>query len=150
MKYMGSTGHSTYATSRKGNVNNETFGIPGASNFTGRVTPGKGIENAGANKVTLRLPSTGRQDIVFQFKLTKDNKLFVAGYDPNKPEAKAHIELSSSAPSLDKAAAVGSDSDKQNALKLKDMMAKSVKINESQLGAIANKLLSHKKSRENS
>ena len=145
---MGSTGHSLISSSRTGNVNTETFGITKAVNFTGNIPPGKGIDKPGSNKITLKVDSTDKEDIVFQFKLTKDNRLSINGYDPNQPEVKAHLIVSATNPSIDKAAAVGDKSDKNNATKLKKMFVKSQKINEGQLSAIAQKLLSAKRNKE--
>ena len=142
---MGSTGHSLISTSRQGNVNNETFGIPGAVNYTGRVPAGKGIEKVGSNKITLKVRSTGNQDIIFQFKLTKDNRMSINGFDPNKPESRAHLIVSATNPSIDKAAATGTKSDKTNADKLRRMFIKSQDINEGQLSQIAYKLLNAKR-----
>lgn len=146
---MGSTGHSLIATSRKGNVNTSNFGVIGAVPYTGRIPAGKGLENVGANKITLKVASTGKQDIIFQFKLTKDNRLSIKGFDPNHPESKAHLLVSSSNPSIDRAAAFGTSSDKLNAMKLKQMFTKSTKIDEGQLSQISQKLLSAKRNKEN-
>ena len=145
---MGSTGHSLISTSRRGNVNNETFGIPGAVNYTGRIPAGKGIEKVGANKITLKVRSTRNQDIIFQFKLTKDDRLSINGFDPNKPESRAHLIVSATNPSIDRAAAMGDKSDKNNASKLRMMFIKSQDINEGQLSQIANKLLDAKRNRK--
>ena len=142
---MGSTGHSLVSSSRRGNVNDETFGIRGAVNYTGGVPAGKGIDKPGSNKITLKVRSTGNQDIIFQFKITKDNRLSINGFDPNKPEMRAHLIVSASNPSIDRAAAAGTKTDKNNAIKLKQMFIKSQDINEGQLSAIAQKLLSAKR-----
>lgn len=144
---MGSTGHSLISTSRRGNVNNETFGIIGAVNYTGRIPEGKGIEKVGANKITLKVPSIGNQDIIFQFKLTKDDRLSINGYDPNRPESRAHLIVSATNPSIDAAAAAGDKSDKNNAEKLRKMFIKSQDINEGQLSEISHKLLSVKRNK---
>ena len=144
---MGSTGHSLVSSSRTGNVNTETFGIGGAVNYKGKIPPGKGIEDVGSNKITLKVNSTRKQDIIFQFKLTKDNRLSINGYDPNQPESRAHLIVSATAPSIDKVAASGSKSEKSNASKLKTMFTKSTEINEGQLYAIAQKLLSAKRNK---
>lgn len=145
---MGSTGHSLIKTSRRGNVNTETFGIHGAVNYTGKIPKGKGIEPVGSNKITLKVKSVGNQDIIFQFKLTKDNRLSINGYDPNRPESRAHLIVSAANPSIDRAAAEGDKSDKLNANKLRKMFIKSQDINEGQLSQISHKLLSAKRSKE--
>lgn len=142
---MGSTGHSLVRTSRRGNVNTETFGIHGAVNYTGRIPEGKGLEKVGSNKITLKVKSIGNQDIIFQFKLTKDNRLSISGYDPNRPESRAHLIVSAANPSIDVAAEEGTKSDKANALKLRKMFIKSQDIKEGQLSQISHKLLSAKR-----
>lgn len=144
---MGSTGHSLISTSRRGNVNTETFGIAGAVNYTGRIPEGKGLDKVGSNKITLKVRSLGNEDIIFQFKLTKDNRLSINGYDPNKPESRAHLIVSATNPSIDAAAAMGDKSDKNNAEKLKRMFIKSQDINEGQLSEISHKLLSAKRNK---
>ncbi len=144
---MGSTGHSLVSSSRTGNVNTETFGIGGAVNYKGKIPPKKGLEDVGSNKITLKVNSTDRQDIIFQFKITKDNRLSINGYDPNKPESRAHLIVSATAPSIDKVAVTGTKSEKTNATKLKAMFTKSTEINEGQLYAISQKLLSAKRKR---
>lgn len=145
---MGSTGHSLISTSRRGNVNDETFGIAGAVNYTGRIPAGKGLEKVGANKITLKVKSVGNQDIIFQFKLTKDNRLSINGFDPNRPESRAHLIVSATNPSIDNAAAVGTKADKNNAAKLRKMFIKSQDISEGQLSQISYKLLSAKRKKE--
>lgn len=142
---MGATGHGILKTSRTGDVNISVFGVAGAVNYKGKIPHGKGLESVGANKITLKVASTDKQDILFQFKLTKDNRLSINGYDPNMPESRAHLIVSATAPTL-------SDNDfdkseKREAQKLRIMMNKSTKMSESQLQAIANSLLQHKKER---
>ena len=142
---MGATGHGLFKTSRTGDVNTETFGISGAVNYKGKIPRGKGLEDVGANKITLKVNSSSKQDIYFQFKLTKDNRLSINGYDPNTPESRAHLIVSAVAPSL--AEPDFDKSEKREAQKLRVMMNKSTKISEAQLQMIANKLLQHKKNR---
>ena len=69
----------------------------------------------------------------------------INGFDPNQPESRAHLIVSASAPSIDRAALQGDKTDKVNATKLKQMFTKSTEINEGQLYAIAQKLLSAKR-----
>lgn len=145
MKRMGATGHGLFKYSRTGNVNTETFGIKGAVNYKGRIPRGKGLDDVGANKITLKVASDLPQDIYFQFKLTKNNKLSINGYDPNMPESRAHLIVSAIAPSL--AATDFDRSEEREAQKLRRMMAKSTKISEAQLQQIAARLLQHKKNR---
>lgn len=142
---MGSTGHSIYAHSRTGNVNDETFDIPGAVNFKGKVPANSGLSNVGANKITLKLPAGRESNILFQFKLIDDNKLMqITGYKNGVPEVKCKVAVDSGQPSLDRVIATGDKTEKSNALKMKDLMSKSSTISENQLGAIAQKLLRNK------
>ena len=78
---MGATGHGILKTSRTGDVNISVFGVAGAVNYKGKIPHGKGLESVGANKITLKVASTDKQDILFQFKLTKDNRLSINGYE---------------------------------------------------------------------
>ena len=142
---MGATGRGLFRTSRTGDVNTETFGIAGAVNYKGRIPRDKGLEDVGSTKITLKVNSTQKQDIYFQFKLTKDNRLSINGYDPNQPESRAHLIVSAQSPSL--AEPDFDKSEKREAQKLRVMMNKSTKISEAQLQMIANKLLQHKKDR---
>lgn len=142
---MGSTGHGIYKQSRSGNVNDETFGIGGAVNYKGKVPDGSGLSPVGANKITLKLPFGKQSNILFQFKLTKDDKLMqITGYKDGVPEVKCKVAVDSGQPSLDKVIATGNKTEKSNAIKMKDLMHKSSKIDEYQLGAIAQKLLRNK------
>lgn len=141
---MGSTGRGNYKTSRTGNVNDENFGIAGAVNFKGKIPTEAKLDPVGNNKVTLKVNSSGKQDIIFQFKLRKDNTMSIMAYDPNRG-VRSQIAVSSSSPSIERVIRTGSKTESRNALAIKDMMARSTKIDESQLGAIANKLLRNKK-----
>lgn len=142
---MGSTGHGIYHKSRTGNVNDETFGISEAVNFKGKVPEDSGLAPVGAGKITLKVPIGKQTNILFQFRLMKDNKLMqIIGYKDGVPEVKCKVAVDAGQPSLDKVIASGSKSEKNNAIKMKDLMNKSSQVNENQLGAIAQKLLRHK------
>ena len=142
---MGSTGHGIYNRSRTGNVNTETFGIDGAVNFKGKVPKGSGLDPVGSNKITLKLPAGRQSNIIFQFKLSKDSALMtIIGYKDGVPEVKCKVDVDSGHPSLDKVIAVGSKSEKLQAMKMKDLMHKSSTMSEDQLSAIANKLKKNK------
>ena len=139
---MGSTGHGIYNKSYKGNVNDETFGIKGAVNCTGKLPEDSNLEKPGNNKITLKVASDDKFDIIFQFKLTKDNKyMVITAHDPNTPPVKAKVNVESLNPSIDDVIATGSHNQQLQAIKIKDMFAKSTTIKESQLSAIVNKLL---------
>ena len=142
---MGSTGHGIYKKSNKGNVNDETFGIRGAVNFKGKVPADSGLSAPGSNKITLKLPTADKSNIIFQFKLTKDNKyMTIIGFRNSIPEVKCKVDVEAGNPSLDKLLANGSKAEKANALKMKDLMNKSSQVDENQLGSIAQKLLRKK------
>lgn len=142
---MGSTGHGKYQYSRGGNVNNENFGILNAVNFKGKVPTDSGLEPVGSNKITLKVPATDKSTILFQFKLSKDNKtMTIIGFKDGVPEVKCKVAVDSGQPSLDKVIATGSSAQKQQAIKMKDLFSKSTNVKENQLGAIAQKLLQNK------
>lgn len=146
---MGSTGHGLYKTSKTGNVNTETFGIPGAINYKGKVPAGKGLDPVGSNKITLKVPTLDKSNVLFQFKLAKDEKtMTITGFKDGVPEIKCKVAVDSGSPSLDKVMATGSKSEKLNAVKLKDLFNQSTEIKENQLGAIANKLIANHKKRK--
>lgn len=146
---MGSTGHGTYKTSRTGNTGTETFGIAGAVRYAGKVPENSGLEPVGNNKVTLKIEARDQTNIIFQFKLSKDGKnMVILGYNNSIPVVKCKVAVDAGSPSLDKLLATGSKSEKLNAVKMKDLFAKSTQIKESQLGSIAHKLLENKAKRE--
>jgi hypothetical protein len=72
----------------------------------------------------------------------------IIGYNNGNPVVKCKVAVDSGSPSLDRLLATGSKSEKLNAVKMKDLFAKSTTIKESQLSAIAHKLLENKAKRE--
>lgn len=146
---MGSTGHGTYQSSRSGNTGTETFGIAGAVRYTGKVPENSGLEPVGNNKVTLKLEARDKTNIIFQFKLSKDGEdMTIVGYNNAVPVVKCKVAVDAGSPSLDKLIAKGNRTERLNAVKMKDLFAKSTDIKESQLGSIAHKLLENKAKRE--
>lgn len=146
---MGSTGRGTYASRKGKKIDNETFGIKGATAFKGKVPEGKGLEPVSPNKITLKIPAGNNDNVLFQFKLSKNNKLMtIIGYKNGVPEVKCKVQVDAGQPSLDKVIATGSKSEKIQATKMKDLFAKSTEIKENQLGSIANALLRKKKVKE--
>lgn len=138
---MGSTGHGIYGVGRNGAVDSETFGIPGAVNYKGKVPSGSGLEKVGSNKITLKVPDGREANIIFQFKLSKDKKFMqIIGYRDGVPEVKADVDVDAGYPSLDRVIAGGNKSERNQAIKMKNLMNQSTKVDESQLGAIANAL----------
>lgn len=144
---MGSTGHSLIGQSRTGNVNTETFGIVGAVNFKGKLPKASGMDKVGNNKITLKVKSTDKLDILYQFKLTKDNRLSVSAFDPNTSTSATAV-LNGPQVSLNSALRTGLNKDRQNVNKIRSMMAKSSVIGDGQLQAIANKLSDNRRKGE--
>lgn len=146
---MGSTGHGIYKTSKTGNTGTETFGIAGAVRYAGKVPGDSGLEPVGNNKITLKLEARDKSNILFQFKLTKSgDEMIILGYNNSVPVVKCKVAVDAGSPSLDKLLATGNRTEKLNAVKMKDLFAKSTSIKESQLGSIAHKLLENKAKRE--
>ena len=146
---MGSTGHGLYKSSRSGNTGTETFGIAGAVRYTGKVPEDSGLEPVGNNKITLKLEAKDKSNILFQFKLTKDGEnMIIVGYNNSMPVVKCKVAVDSGQPSLDKLLVTGNRTERINAVKMKDLFAKSTQVKESQLGQIAHKLLENKAKRE--
>ena len=142
---MGSTGRGTAGFRRPEQTSDETFGIKGAIPFKGKIPDNSGLEPVGSNKITLKIPATDGSNILFQFKLTKDNKyMTIIGYKNGVPEVKCKVQVDAGQPSLDKVMATGTASAKAQAVKMKDLFAKSTEVKEYQLGAIAQELLTDK------
>ena len=146
---MGSTGHGLYKSSKSGNTGTETFGIAGAVRYTGKVPENSGLEPVGNNKITLKLEAKDKSNILFQFKLTKDGEnMIIVGYNNSMPVVKCKVAVDAGQPSLDKLLVTGNRTERLNAVKMKDLFAKSTQVKESQLGQIAHKLLENKAKRE--
>lgn len=146
---MGSTGHGIYKSSKSGNTGTETFGIPGAVRYAGKVPENSGLEPVGNNKITLKVEARDKTNIIFQFKLSKDGEdMTIIGFNNSIPVVKCKVSVDAGSPSLDKLLATGNRTERLNAVKMKDLFAKSTDIKESQLGAIAHKLLEKKAKRE--
>ena len=146
---MGSTGHGIYKSSKTGNTGTETFGIAGAVRYAGKVPEDSGLEAVGNNKVTLKLEARDNTNIIFQFKLSKDGEdMTIIGYNNSRPVVKCKVAVDAGSPSLDKLLVTGNKTERLNAVKMKDLFAKSTQIKESQLSAIAHKLLENKSKRE--
>ena len=146
---MGSTGHGIYKSSKSGNTGTETFGIPGAVRYAGKVPDNSGLDPVGNNKVTLKLEARDKSNIIFQFKLSKDGEnMTIVGFNNSTPVVKCRVAVDAGSPSLDKLLVTGNRTERLNAVKLKDLFAKSTSIKENQLSAIARKLLENKAKRE--
>jgi len=146
---VGSTGHGTYQSSRSGNTGTETFGIAGAVRYAGKVPENSGLDPVGNNKITLKLEAKDNTNIIFQFKLSKDGEdMTILGYNNSVPVVKCKVAVDAGSPSLDKLIATGNRTERLNAVKMKDLFAKSTNIKESQLSAIAHKLMENRAKRE--
>lgn len=146
---MGSTGHGTYKSSRTGNTGTETFGIAGAVRYAGKVPDNSGLDPVGNNKITMKLEARDKTNILFQFKLSKDGEnMIITGYNNSTPVVKCKVAVDAGSPSLDKLLATGNRTERLNAVKMKDLFAKSTQIKENQLSAIAHKLIEKKAKRE--
>lgn len=145
---MGSTGHGSLRGKKKAGLGTDTFGIGGAVVFKGKVPANSGLAPVGSNKVTLKVPIGKQENILFQFKLVEGGAMMnIIGYKDGVPEVKSKVDVDSGHPSLDKVIATGTKKEKLQAIKMKDLMTKSTKVDENQLGAIANKLLKDKQAK---
>ena len=146
---MGSTGHGEYGRGRTKDLNTDTFGIANAVPFKGKVPPGSNIKPPSANNITLKIPVGKGNNILFQFRLSKDNKtMTIIGFRDGIPQVKTRVDVDAGRPSLDKVILTGTSSEKMAAMKMRELMNQSSRINEGQLGAIADKLLQQKQLRK--
>lgn len=143
---MGSTGHGLWGGKRGKNTTTETFKILGAVVFKGKLPPDTGLQPPASNNVTLKVPADDGTNILFQFKLSKDNKTMrITGFNNSIPVVKCEVAVDSGQPSLDKVIATGSRAERLNATKMKDLFSKSTEVKENQLGSIATELLRRKR-----
>lgn len=149
---MGSTGRTSYESNKAGQrteLNSKTFGIPKAIPFKGKPPEGSNIAKPASNNVTLKFNVGRTTNILFQFKLSKDNKLMtIIGFRNGVPEVKTKVEVEAGRPSLDRVIATGKASERTAALKIRSLMNQSSEISETQLSAIANSLLRKKQVRK--
>jgi hypothetical protein len=97
----------------------------------------------------LKLQAKDKSNILFQFKLTKAGKnMTIIGYNNSNPVVKCKVAVDAGQPSLDKLLVTGNRTERLNAVKMKDLFAKSTQVKENQLGQIAHKLLENKAKRE--
>lgn len=138
---MGATGAGSGI--RNGKASGEqVFGMRNARRLEDGANPkGSGFTAKGDNIVIAAHSDEGK-DIVFQFKLVKDDKMKITAYDPNVP-SKGRVSVSAERPSLDSVinSSKASADDKRNAMKIRDMFQRTDSgIKESSLGRIANEL----------
>ena len=146
---MGATGLAANrhrAARKESELNTDTFGIAGAVVYRGKVPPDSGLSKPGGSYITLKIAQPNKDNIIFQFKLSKDKKLMtITGFKDGIPQVKCKVAVDSGNPSLNKVIATGDNKERAAAIKMKDLMSKSSDVSEDQLGAIANKLLAHKR-----
>ena len=142
---MGATGASGSGVKR-GDTSQSTFGLRDARRLNDSANP-KGAKFAtGGENIVIAANSDEGKDIVFQFKLLKNDKMGITAYDPNIPN-RGKVSVSADRPSLDSVInnPKASSSDKQNAMKIRDMFQRTESgIKESSLGRIANELKKRK------
>ena len=118
------------------------FGIKGARQLDDNANPSKARFSTSGENIVISARSDEGKDIVFQFKLLKNGKMGITAYDPNIPN-RGKVSVSAERPSLDSVISnpKSSSTDKQNAMKIRDMMQRTDSgIKESSLGKIANEL----------
>lgn len=138
---MGATGAGGRIRSLLGG-GGSAFGIKGARQLDDGVKPKGSGFTSGGNNIVISARSDEGKNIVFQFKLGKNDTMKITAYDPNVP-SKGRTSVSAERPSLDSVInnPRSSASDKQNAMKIRDMMQRTESgVKESSLGKIANEL----------
>lgn len=138
---MGATGASIGKLRGSRNAGS-IFGIKGARELEEGANPKGAGFRAAKDNIVISARSDEGKDIVFQFKLGKNDTMKITAYDPNVP-SKGRTSVSADRPSLDAVitSPKATATDKQNALKIRDMMQRTDSgIKESSLGRIANEL----------
>lgn len=138
---MGATG-GLFGRKRRTKKSEDIFGVRGAERFESAAPKQANFDKPGAGRIQLRVPSDEGKDIIFQFKLTRENKLSIIGYDPNVP-SRGKVRVLADRPSLDSVinSPKASAADKANAQRLRDMFTRTKNgVKESSLASIANAL----------
>ena len=138
---MGATGTGSGVRSKQPS-GEQTFGIRNARRLEDGANPAGSGFKAGDNNIVISAKSDEGKDIVFQFKLGRQDKMLITAYDPNVP-SKGKTSVSADRPSLDSVInnPKSSAEDKRNAMKIRDMFQRTDSgIKESSLGRIANEL----------
>ena len=121
---------------------NSVFGIKGARRLDDGANPKNSGFTASKDNIVISAHSDEGKDIVFQFKLGKNDTMKISAYDPNVP-SRGRTSVNADRPSLDSVinSPKSSSTDKQNAMKIRDMMQRTDSgVKESSLGKIANEL----------
>lgn len=143
---MGSTGHASLTSSNAGGGSDLNFGIKGAVSYSGKVPINSGLEPVGSNKVTLKMPINRQDNVIFQFKLSKDNKLmFITAYKNGVPEVRCKVSVDSKSPDLNKLLNSPKASERSAALKMKELISQAPNMDEGKLDPISKKLLADKR-----
>lgn len=141
---MGSTGLGGIRS--KFDPQTSTFGIKDARQLQDSNVRDAGLSEHGKNDIIIAAASDEGKDIIFQFKLGRNDTMKITAYDPNVP-SKGKTSVNADRPSLDSVInnPKASSSDKQNAMKIRDMMQRTKSdVKESSLGRIANELKKRK------
>ena len=138
---MGATGSGSGI--REGRTKtDQVFGIRNARQIEeGKLPKGAGF-TTGPDAIVISASSDEGKDIVFQFKLGRNDTMKITAYDPNVP-SKGRTSVNAERPSLDSVIQnpKSSADDKRNAMKIRDMFQRTDSgIKESSLGRIANEL----------
>lgn len=142
---MGATGTGGSGI-RRSSTSQGVFGIRNGRRLDDDANPRGAKFSTGGENIVIATHSDEGKDIVFQFKLLKNDKMSITAYDPNIPN-RGKVSVSAERPSLDSviSSPKASSSDKQNAMKIRDMMQRTDSgIKESSLGRIANELKKRK------
>jgi hypothetical protein len=144
---MGATGAS--GTRLGSSSENRVFGIRSARRLDDDANPaGARFDNSG-DRIVISANSDEGKDIVFQFKLGRNDTMKITAYDPNVP-SRGKTSVSAERPSLDSVInnPKSTSEDRQNAMKIRDMFQRTDSgIKESSLGRIANELKKKKRKR---
>ena len=143
---MGATGASGTRTRVS---EDRVFGIRNARKLDDNANPaGARFDNSG-DRIVISANSDEGKDIVFQFKLGRNDTMKITAYDPNVP-SRGKTSVNAERPSLDSVInnPKSSAEDKRNAMKIRDMFQRTDSgIKESSLGRIANELKKKKRKR---
>ena len=146
---MGATGASSSGVRQGRTREDRVFGIRNARRLDDNANPAGAKFSKDGTNIVIAANSDEGKDIVFQFKLLKNDKMKITAYDPNIPN-RGKVSVSAERPSLDAVLAnpKSSTEDKRNAMLIRDMFQRTDSgIKESSLGRIANELKKKKRKR---
>ena len=138
---MGATGASS-GRIRTRFLGDRVFGIRGARRLDEGKVPEGARFSKGGDSIIISADSDEGKDIVFQFKLGKNDTMKITAFDPNVP-SRGKTSVNADRPSLDSVInnPKSTATDRQNAMKIRDMMQRTDSgVKESSLGKIANEL----------